>query len=59
MMFVLGLPMFFLEVALGQYAGVGPAKLFKRLNPAFRGIGIVSMMLTKQMSKSEYSNYYI
>ena len=42
MLFVAGLPVFFLEIAIGQYAGVGPIKLFGRLAPILRGVGFVS-----------------
>ena len=39
-MVVLGLPLFFLELSLGQYAGVGPARLFSRLScPGLGGLG--------------------
>jgi len=31
-----GLPIFFMEVILGQYSGVGPNKLFE-LAPLFKG----------------------
>ena len=42
MLFTAGLPVFFLEIAIGQFAGVGPIKLFGRLAPALRGLGFVS-----------------
>ena len=45
MLFAAGLPVFFLEIAIGQYAGVGPIKLFGRLAPILRGVGLVSMRL--------------
>jgi len=32
-----GLPIFFMEVILGQYGGVGPNKLFE-LSPIFKGM---------------------
>ena len=41
MLFTAGLPVFFLEIAIGQFAGVGPIKLFGRLAPALRGLGFV------------------
>ena len=41
MLFIAGLPVFFLEIAIGQFAGVGPIKLFGRLAPALRGLGFV------------------
>ena len=44
MLFGTGLPLFFLELALGQYAGQGPTKVFGKLAPAFKGIGF-SMLL--------------
>ena len=44
MLFAAGLPVFFLEIAIGQYAGVGPIKLFGRLAPALRGVGFVSKL---------------
>ena len=42
MLFCAGLPVFFLEIALGQYAGVGPIKIFGRLAPVLKGLGYVS-----------------
>ena len=45
MLFAAGLPVFFLEIAIGQYAGVGPIKLFGRLAPALRGVGFVSRLI--------------
>ena len=47
MLFAAGLPVFFLEIAVGQYAGVGPIKLFGRLAPALRGVGFVSKTFFK------------
>ena len=44
MLFSAGLPVFFLEILLGQYAGVGPVKTFGRLVPLLRGLGYVSMV---------------
>lgn len=37
-----GLPILFLEMAIGQFAGVGPIKLFGRMAPLLRGLGFVS-----------------
>lgn len=42
MLFCAGLPVFFLEMALGQYAGVGPIKIFGRIAPLLKGLGYVS-----------------
>ena len=38
-LFTIGLPLFFFELGLGQYAGIGPAKLFGKLYPASVGVG--------------------
>lgn len=40
-----GLPIFFLEIALGQYAGVGPIKIFGRLAPILKGLGYSVVMV--------------
>ena len=41
-----GLPLFFLDLALGQYAGKGPIKLFGRIAPAFKGLGYGMLMIS-------------
>jgi len=46
MLLVSGLPLFFLELALGQYAGKGPIKLFGRIAPAFKGLGYGMLMIS-------------
>ena len=40
MLFFAGLPMFFLELALGQYCGLGPIKVFGNMVPIFKGLGL-------------------
>jgi solute carrier family 6 amino acid transporter-like protein 5/7/9/14 len=37
MLFAMGLPIFFLELAIGQYSGLGPNKAFQRMAPIFQG----------------------
>ena len=44
MLFSAGLPVFFLEILLGQYAGVGPVKTFGHLVPLLRGLGYASVI---------------
>ncbi len=39
MLAVAGLPLYFLELSMGQYAGMGPNKLFGKIAPAFKGLG--------------------
>ena len=40
MIVVAGLPALFMESVLGQYASTGPSKIYGRLAPAFKGMGI-------------------
>ena len=51
-LFTSGLPLFFLELSLGQWAGLGPIKLFGRMAPASKGIGygmiIISILVAPQ-----------
>ena len=46
MLLVAGLPLFFLELGLGQYAGISPLKLFPRLAPIMAGLGYGMLMIT-------------
>ena len=41
-----GLPLFFLELSLGQWAGKGPIKLFGRIAPACKGIGYGMLIIS-------------
>lgn len=38
MVLVIGLPVFFAELFVGQYSGIGPIKAYARLAPFFQGI---------------------
>ncbi|KAL4239791.1 Sodium- and chloride-dependent creatine transporter 1 [Mactra antiquata] len=49
-----GIPIFLLELALGQFMGVGSVEAWTRLAPALKGIGISSFIVTTQMN-----TYYI
>jgi SNF family Na+-dependent transporter len=37
MVFVIGLPIFFAELVIGQYSGLGPIKAYSFLSPIFKG----------------------
>ncbi len=41
MLFSAGLPIFLLEIYLGQYTGMGPVKIFASLTPLLSGLGYV------------------
>ncbi|XP_045190206.2 sodium- and chloride-dependent creatine transporter 1-like [Mercenaria mercenaria] len=45
-----GLPLFMMELALGQYMRIGNVETWARLIPAFKGIGIASFVVTFQMN---------
>ena len=46
MLLLAGLPLFFMELALGQYSGAGPTRLFGRLAPAMKGLGFAMLCAT-------------
>ena len=46
MLLFAGLPLFFMELALGQYNGQGPTKVFGNLAPAFKGLGFAMLAST-------------
>lgn len=37
MVFVIGLPIFFAELVVGQFSGLGPNKAYARMAPFFSG----------------------
>ena len=43
MLLFAGLPLFFMELCLGQYAGQGPTRVFGRMAPAFKGLGFAML----------------
>ncbi|XP_060569045.1 sodium- and chloride-dependent taurine transporter-like [Ruditapes philippinarum] len=45
-----GVPLFMLELALGQYMNIGSVESWSRLVPAFKGIGVASFTVTFQMN---------
>ncbi|CAM1329523.1 Uncharacterised protein r2_g3875 [Pycnogonum litorale] len=54
MLFFLGMPLFFLEAAIGQYSAKGPAALFKNICPLFSGLGY-TIVLTSYMQTVVYA----
>ncbi|CAL4122377.1 unnamed protein product [Meganyctiphanes norvegica] len=46
MLFVAGLPLFFMELALGQYTSLGPNKLYTNLSPIFSGLGWAMVVMS-------------
>ncbi|CAG0882267.1 unnamed protein product, partial [Darwinula stevensoni] len=46
MLFMAGLPIFYLELAIGQYVGIGPTSGFKRIAPIFHGLGYGMLMVS-------------
>lgn len=41
----MGLPIFFLELAIGQYSGLGPNEAFTRMAPALEGLGYCTLVV--------------
>lgn len=45
MVIFIGLPLFFLELYVGQYTGLGPIKAFAAIGPFFSGLGICTIVV--------------
>ncbi|XP_042903871.1 sodium- and chloride-dependent GABA transporter 1-like [Parasteatoda tepidariorum] len=39
MVFLIGMPVFLLELSMGQYSAFGPSKVFTTISPVFKGVG--------------------
>lgn len=45
MVFILGIPVFFFELLIGQYSGLGPQQVFSCIAPLFSGVGICTLVV--------------
>ncbi|XP_063824362.1 sodium- and chloride-dependent glycine transporter 1-like [Ostrinia nubilalis] len=45
MIFLIGLPIFYLELYIGQYSGLGPLKAFQSIAPFFSGLGYCTLVV--------------
>lgn len=50
MLFLLGLPLMFMELSFGQFAGLGPAVVFERFCPLFHGLGYGMIFISAVVS---------
>lgn len=46
MVFIVGLPIFFAELVVGQYSGMGPNKAYARMAPFFSGLGYCTLVVS-------------
>ena len=46
MLVFVGIPLFFMQSALGQYCGQGPTKIYGNLAPAFKGLGFAMIYIS-------------
>ncbi|KAG4080393.1 hypothetical protein HA402_010461 [Bradysia odoriphaga] len=44
MVLLVGMPVFFVELVIGQYSALGPIKVFSFLTPLFKGLGYCSLV---------------
>lgn len=44
MLVFIGIPCFFLEISIGQYAALGPVTIYSNLSPLFKGLGFANFM---------------
>ncbi|XP_032680610.1 sodium- and chloride-dependent glycine transporter 2-like isoform X2 [Odontomachus brunneus] len=64
MLITMGLPIFYLELCLGQYVALGPIKAFSRMAPAFHGVGystlvVMALVLIYYMVIVAWTLFYI
>ncbi|KAJ8980755.1 hypothetical protein NQ317_013760 [Molorchus minor] len=45
MLVLMGMPIFLLELVVGQYSGLGPDQAFKRMAPIFNGLGYCTLVV--------------
>lgn len=45
MLFVAGIPTFFLETAVGQFSGLSPSHAFANMVPLFQGLGYAAIII--------------
>lgn len=45
MLFLMGMPIFLLELVIGQYSGLGPDQAFSRMAPIFSGLGYCTLVV--------------
>lgn len=45
MVFVIGLPIFFAELVIGQFSGQGPIKAYTYIAPLFKGVGYCTVII--------------
>ncbi|KAK7067022.1 hypothetical protein SK128_018615 [Halocaridina rubra] len=46
MLLCAGIPMFFMELALGQYVSLGPSVIFQKMAPLFSGVGWAMVIIS-------------
>ncbi|CAH0605739.1 unnamed protein product [Chrysodeixis includens] len=50
MLLIIGLPIFFLELYVGQYTGIGPLQAFSAISPFFSGLGYCTLVVITLIS---------
>lgn len=45
MVFIIGLPIFFAELVIGQFSGQGPIKAYAYIAPLFKGVGYCTVIV--------------
>ncbi|XP_054723599.1 sodium- and chloride-dependent GABA transporter 2-like, partial [Uloborus diversus] len=50
MVFMVGMPIFLLELSMGQYSASGPSKVFSNIAPLFKGVGYAMVLAASLVS---------
>ena len=45
LLFFVGIPIFFLETAIGQFSGLSPRTIFENIAPIFQGLGYAAVLI--------------
>jgi len=45
LLFLIGIPTFFLETAIGQFSGLAPSLAFEKMAPLFQGVGYAAVFV--------------
>lgn len=59
MVFIVGLPLFFAELIIGQYSGLGPIKAFSFIAPLFKGRHRATSYLSLYQLHANPPNLYL
>ena len=58
MLFLVGIPIFFLEISVGQFSGLASIDAFSKMVPLFKGKSKIRILIASHLSISEYDQTF-